>query len=133
MFIPLIFLTIFKFVIDSPYCKEGENLCSLCNPITKLCAKCEKEIYTPDENGGCKGSKKCINGNNYCMECDTNEYLCKICEVGYFPDGNGGCSYTNNCEISYQGNCLKCNYDYILIGALTSNLKWCKSLNSEDL
>ena len=133
MFIPFIFITIFKFIIDSPYCKEGENLCSLCNPITKLCAKCEKNIYTPDENGGCKASKKCINGNNYCMECDTNEYLCKNCEIGYFPDGNGCCSYTNNCEISYQGNCLKCNYDYILIGASTSNLKLCKSLNSEDL
>ena len=43
--------------------------------------------------------------------CDENESLCSKCIEGYFPDENGGCSYTDNCEISYKGKCLKCKND----------------------
>ena len=111
----------------------GVNYCSKCNPVTKLCIKCEKDIFIPDENGGCTGANKCIGGTNHCIECNENENKCKTCETGYFPDSNGGCSYTDNCEISYQGNCLKCIDEYILIGASNLEIKICKSLNSEDL
>ena len=66
-------------------------------------------------------------------ECNENDSLCKSCEKGYFTDKNGGCSYTINCEISYKGNCIKCINDYILIGKFDSEIKICKSLNSEEL
>ena len=135
-----IFLFISKNVISSPYCKEGINFCQKCNPITKLCLKCEKDIYSPDENGGCKYSKTCVENNNYCIKCNEDKNLCKKCEENYYPDKNGGCSYTNNCEISLKGKCLKCKKDYILIGLdekdnnlLHNEIKICKSLSSEDL
>ena len=97
-------------------CIEGENLCLKCNPVSKLCYKCEKDIYTPDEKGGCKNARKCIIGENQCLECNEEANLCKTCIDGYFPDENGGCSYTNNCEVSNDGNCLKCKEGYILVG-----------------
>ena len=60
-----------------------------------------------------------------------------MCVVGYFPYENGGCSYTDNCEISYKGKCLKWKEDYILIGQedIYNNdaIKICKSLNYGDL
>ena len=118
------------FINCEPYCIEGENNCIKCHPVTKLCYKCSRDIYTPDENGGCKNAKNCIFGNNYCLECDDNTHLCNDCEKGYFPDENGGCSNTPNCQISYKGECLECIEDFILIG---KNIKICKSLNSEDL
>ena len=129
----LLILIILKIAIFSPSCIVGVNYCSKCNPVTKLCIKCEKDIFIPDENGGCTGANKCIGGTNHCIECNENENKCKTCETGYFPDSNGGCSYTDNCEISYQGNCLKCIDEYILIGASNLEIKICKSLNSEDL
>ena len=46
------------------------------------------------------------------MKCDEFDEKCDICENGYFPDNNGGCSYTSNCDISYKGECFKCNKDY---------------------
>ena len=114
--------------MNFPYCIEGENHCSSCNPVSKLCVKCEKDIYIPDDIGGCKIIKKCISGNNYCIECNEDNSLCNICDYSYYPDGIGGCSYTNNCEISYKGECLKCKYNFIL-----NNInKICKSLNSEE-
>ena len=127
MLIYFITLIILKISSISPSCKEGINFCSKCNPTTKLCAKCEKDIFSPDERGGCIGAKKCI------IECEQNEFLCNKCEIGYFPDENGGCSYTDNCEISYHGICLECKEEYILIGSSNSSLKICKSLNSQDL
>jgi len=133
MLIYFLIIILFQIVPNSPSCKEGKNYCSYCNPVTKLCSKCEKEIFIPDENGGCIGAKKCIFGNNYCTECMENDDLCKNCEIGYFPDKNGGCSYTDNCEISFRGNCIKCIDNYILIGGSNSVIKICKSLNSEDL
>ena len=123
-------------IIFSQSCQEGKNHCSRCNPITKLCVKCDKEIYIPDGNGGCENSKKCILGKNNCFECTEEGNLCKVCEEGYFPDENGGCSYTYNCEVSFQGKCLNCKKGYILIGNnqyLTDPLSICKSINSDDL
>ena len=117
-------------------CIEGENKCLKCNPITKLCNQCEKEIYTPDGNGGCKNSRKCSLGYNHCYECENEGNLCKLCEEGYFPDENGGCTYTLNCEVSFQGKCLKCKENFILIGEdgyLSNGIKICKSIYSEDL
>ena len=120
----------FKFSILQPVCIETINYCSLCNNITKLCEKCEKDIFIPDLNGGCKPAKKCILGNGHCMECDQDTNLCKSCEDRYYPDEIGGCSYTKECEISFEGECLKCKEGSILVG---SDIKICKSLNSEDL
>ena len=125
----LLFLYI-KLAIIEPICIETINYCSLCNKITKLCEKCEKDIFIPDSEGGCKPAKKCIIGNNHCLQCDDNTNLCKSCEDRYYPDENGGCSYTNDCEISYEGECLECKEGLILVG---SDIKICKSLNSEDL
>ena len=125
----LIILSLLKIFIFSPNCIEKENFCSICNPITKLCAKCNLNILIPDEKGGCKNAKKCIPGNNYCSQCSEDGELCKTCEEKYFPDENGGCSYTDDCSISYKGDCLKCKEEFILVG---QNIKICKSLFSEE-
>ena len=133
----LFFLSVvFQLILSVPYCEERKNHCSRCNTITKLCIKCENDIYTPDENGGCKNAQKCVLGENYCMECNEDGKLCEKCEDGYFPDQNGGCSYSDFCEISLEGKCLKCIDEFILIGEtfyFGDGLKICKSLNSEDL
>ena len=128
IFFLLIVLEIF---LCAPNCEEGINNCVSCNPLSKLCIKCDKDVFVPDENGGCKKSQKCLLGSNSCLECDYEETLCKTCEEGYFPDENGGCSYTDNCEISFRGKCLKCKDNFILVGMDTS-FQICKSLNSED-
>ena len=123
-------------VISNPICVGGQNHCLRCNTITNLCIKCDKDIYSPDEKGGCRNSKKCRVGYHNCLECKEEGNLCKLCEEGYFPDENGGCSYTPNCEISYKGECIECKDNYILIGIdeyLNEGIKICKSLNSEDL
>ena len=114
-------------------CKEGTNNCSRCNPLTKLCTKCSLDIYSPDENGGCSASGKCVLGKNYCTECDEDDKKCISCESNTFPDKNGGCSFVDNCEISYHGQCLKCKSDFVLIGRVDDSFKICKSLKSEDL
>ena len=131
-----IYLFIFKLIFSSPICKEGSNYCSRCNPITKLCVKCQYDIFIPDNDGGCGNAQRCILGKNNCLQCNEEGNLCQVCEEGYFPDRNGGCSYTPNCEISLLGKCLKCNEGFILIGNnqyLTDPLIICKSLNSDDL
>ena len=123
-------------------CKENINFCTHCNILTKLCAKCEKpEILIPDEKGGCKGANKCISGKHFCNECNDEGTLCKICEKNYYPDDNGGCTYSEGCEISYMGECLKCKDGFILIGKenelricrsiLIDNFKNCKEINYE--
>ena len=125
-----IFLIYIKFTLSSPYCKEGENHCSKCNPLSKLCYKCEKDIYIPDENGGCKKAHKCVLEDNYCLECNDQGSSCKNCIIGYFPDENGGCSYTDNCEISEGGHCIKCKEGFILVGResyLNEGIRLCKS------
>ena len=112
----------------SSICKEGSNNCAKCNPITKLCVKCDKNIYSINKKGECEESKKCGIGENYCIECSEDGKLCKTCDYGYYPDQNGGCSYSQNCLLSFQGKCLKCQNDYVL----NIGLGICKSLNSED-
>ena len=128
-----VLLIISNVALISPICEEGVNHCTSCNPITKLCVKCDKDVFSPDEKGGCSNSKKCIVGNNNCLECNDEGNLCKICADGYFQDENGGCSYTNNCEVSYRGQCLKCKENYIFVGQLNEGIQICKSLDSEDL
>ena len=109
-------------------CKEGYKNCAKCHPITKLCVKCDKNIYSLNKNGECEPSKKCNLGENYCLECSEEGTICHNCDEGYYPDENGGCSYSENCQISYQGKCLKCKKDYFL----NFELGICKSSNSED-
>ena len=135
-----ILLIFLKISLSLTACTYGEKHCSRCNPVTKLCVKCDKNIYVPDKKGGCENSHKCIVGENQCLECDGSEKLCAQCVEGYFPDENGGCSYTDNCEVSYQGECLKCKENFILIGEKSyySNyedrkLKICKSMRDGDL
>lgn len=125
---------IFHFSL-SAFCKRLENGCLKCNPLTNLCFRCENEALTPDNQGGCTGAKICKFGNNYCEKCNFEQNLCEKCENGYFQDNNGGCSYTDNCEISYNGECLKCKNDYILIGIRNyyDTLKICKYIYSTDL
>ena len=130
-----LFILIIKQAIFLPLCKEGKNNCTKCNYLTNLCIKCDKDIFIPDLNGGCEGAKKCISGDNYCKECEEDSNLCKVCDDGYYPDENGGCSYTNYCEISEHGQCIKCKDNYILIGENTylfEGFILCKSINSED-
>ena len=141
MIIKCILILFLKISLSLSECLVNNNHCIKCNPITKLCAKCDKNIYSPDENGGCKYAKKCEIGLNHCDECNENGQLCKKCIEGYFPDENGGCSYTDNCEISYYGKCLKCKENYILIGPkeIEENIykndviKICKPINFGDL
>ena len=130
-----LFILIIKQVIFLPLSEEGDDYCVKSNYLTKLCIKCEKDIFTPNLKGGCEGAKKCILGNNYCKECNEDSKLCKVCEDGYFPDENGGCSYTYNCQISDHGQCIKCKDNYMLIGENTylyQGFILCKSINSED-
>ena len=93
--------------------------------------KCEKDNLIPDENGGCKGQEKCIIGKHYCNGCDKNSKLCEKFEEGDLPDKNGGYSYTDNCEFSYNGECLKYISDFIITGS-NYGLKICKSIYSDD-
>ena len=135
-FIWYIFLIIYKIIICDPSCKEGVNFCSRCNPVTKLCAKCQRNVYIPDENGGCTYSRKCSFGENYCMECNDEGNLCINCEDDYYPDQNGGCSYTDNCVISEMGKCYECEKDFILIGVndiFNNEVRICKWRDSEGL
>jgi hypothetical protein len=125
----LLLIIFSNIILISSSCKENNNNCEKCNPLTNLCRKCLYDNYFPDNNGGC--IPKCKLGKNYCNECDIEETLCKSCEFGYYPDEIGGCSFTENCEESYKGLCLKCNKNFILIE--NEYLKICKSLDSEDL
>ena len=134
MLVYLIFIII-KITLIYTICISGENYCTKCNPITKLCVKCEREIYSPNIYGGCDIIKQCTIGNNYCLECQENNNLCKRCEIGYFPDEYGGCSYSTNCELSFQGKCLKCKKNNTLVGIENYSYEGiiiCKSLNSDD-
>ena len=134
-------MSLFRFIIylilqisiySSPKCEVPLNHCHFCNPVTNLCSKCDRpEIFIPDDEGGCIGAKQCYPGKNFCNECDNNLVLCKQCEINYYPDNNGGCAYTEGCEISYKGECLQCDSNYILIGQ-ENNIKICKFLLNES-
>jgi len=137
-YILLIYFLIIKIKISYLICLEGENNCIKCNYLTKLCIKCSLDIYIPDNKGGCVPSKTCSLGKNYCNKCSDDLNKCAVCDDGYFPDENFGCSYTDNCELSYKGECLKCKDNFILIGKGNTNSKinnfiLCKSLYSDDL
>ena len=123
---------IFYTFIFCQKCRENANFCKKCDQTNSFCFSCKYDTLVPDENGGCVGAKKCIEGRNYCNECNEENTICKKCEDGYLPDENGACSYINNCEISYNRECLKCKNDYILIGE-PNNFKICKSIFSTDL
>ena len=128
-----IFLFLALLIININYsfslCSNNTNFCIYCNNFTDLCAKCQiSDILIPDEEGGCKGAKKCIPGKNYCKECDINGKLCKKCEDYFQPDENGGCAYTKGCEISYMGQCLKCSKNFLLTG---NQIRICISLSLE--
>ena len=128
------FILLFYFcskVLSSPNCKDSENFCNKCNPLTNLCIKCQYDFLIPDNNGGCVGKEKCSLGKNYCNECDIEGKLCAICERGYYPDKNGGCAYTENCLLSNKGKCIECEKDFILVGK-ELDLKICKYLNQDD-
>ena len=122
-------LSFLSISLSSPLCIIDKNFCKDCHPITNLCIQCEYNSLTPDENGGCIGNKKCSIGKNYCNQCNEEENLCSECEVGYYPDKNGGCSYIENCDISDNGHCIKCEEDYYLIG---NELKICKYIDIDD-
>ena len=128
-----------KIILSESVCVAGEKNCLKCHPNSKLCIKCDKDIYSPDSEGGCVSSKKCQLGKNHCNFCSEDGKTCKECDVGYFPDENGACSLTENCEISYIGQCLKCKENFVLIGtqshyqAIDDYIKICKPLNSDDL
>ena len=135
MFFYILSIYLFNLLLSEPICIEGKNNCLKCHPLNNLCLKCDKDIYTPNTNGGCEFLKKCILGNNYCQECNKSENFCIKCETGFFQDNYGGCSYTDNCEISYRGECLKCKENYILIGQndiFKEGIRICKSLTLED-
>ena len=124
-------LILIKYIISDPICKESEKYCKKCNPLTNICAICDKkDILIPDSNGGCVGAKNCMPGRNYCKECNQIGDLCNNCELSYFPDKNGGCTNTQYCNLSYKGECFECEDDYILIGS--TNLKHCKFKLDED-
>ena len=127
----LLLISLSKIVF--PQCVNFRNYCSKCDPKTNLCAICaKKDIFVPDQKGGCKGIKKCTPGKNYCAECEGKDgELCEKCDEGLYPDENGGCSNTNYCSISYNGECLKCIEDYVLLGD-SSKFKYCKSKFSDD-
>ena len=124
-------LIIIPLINSFPSCINNENFCKKCNSLTNLCFKCQYDNLIPNAEGGCTGGKKCEVGANYCNECNIQGELCKICENGYIPDKNGGCSYTTNCKFSYNGECLECEDNYILIGK-DLELKICKNLDIDD-
>ena len=130
----IVLILFFYPIFAKQICQVGIKNCSKCDPLTQLCLRCNKDIYSPDEDGGCSPSRKCIIGNNYCQECNEDEQICKKCEIGLFPDENGGCSFIDNCEISYKGKCLVCKKDFKLVGFEYDNTGFlvCKSLDLED-
>ena len=127
----LIFFILLSFpiiIFSIQPCQENQNNCLQCHPSGHICIKCLNNLFIPNEKGGCDPLKKCTLGENYCNNCDSIQNLCLNCELGYYPDENGGCSYTDNCKISLQGECLECSENYILIEAT----KFCKNIFLED-
>ena len=127
---PFILLFLSKLMILKASCVNNEKNCEICHPLNNICLKCISDNYFPDQNGGCE--PKCIIGKNYCHKCSEDSKLCDTCEEGFFPDKIGGCAYVPNCELSYNGKCIQCEQEYILIGEKNS-FQICKSINTEDL
>ena len=140
IFIYFIILFFSKLSLFYNSCIPGRDHCSICNPLTDLCYICDKEVFVPNEKGGCDYTKICKFGLNYCIECsqgnEESENICIKCEEGYYPDEYGGCSYSRHCILSERGKCLQCKNDYILVGmenVFNDGIKICKSIFSEDL
>ena len=123
-------LLIIEIAFTQNICVDNENFCEKCHPLTNQCIKCITDNFIINEEGECTG--RCKAGKNYCDECDLDEKLCKICQEGFYQDKVGGCSITPNCEYSYNGKCLQCDEDYILIGN-DNSFRICKDKNSIDL
>ena len=110
------FILILVFIIESKEnCEKGKNFCILCELATDLCKMCESDLFIPDEDGGCKGSKHCFMNQNHCQECSSSSPLCETCDDDYYLDDNGGCALTKNCDVSENGNCKMCIENYTLI------------------
>ena len=124
-----IIILIIKIVFSDNLCIENKNYCKKCHPLTDLCIKCVSDNFIINNEGGCTG--KCIVGRNYCNECNSEETLCNTCQPNFYPDKVGGCSIVPNCESSYEGKCVQCEEDYILIGD-DNGFKICKNKNSLD-
>ncbi len=127
----LLLIFILKFTLEFPNCEDGKNFCQKCNPVTDVCIRCKNDAVIADEEGKCIGLKKCFMGQNFCEECNSEETLCSRCKTSYYPDENGQCSYTDNCELSYKGECFQCKNDYLLIGQ-EGVLRICKYKDPED-
>ena len=125
---------IFFFLISSSYqtCTKGKNFCVLCELATDLCKQCESEIFKPDTTGGCEGAKKCKKNQNHCLKCSNISYICDTCDDNYFRDNNGGCANIENCEISENGICKKCQENYALVYKGHYYLE-CVSMDTEEL
>ena len=128
------FSLIFFFLISSSYqtCTKGKNFCILCELATDLCKQCESEIFKPDTTGGCEGAKKCKKNQNHCLKCSNTSYICDTCDDNYFRDNNGGCANIENCEISENGICKKCQENYALVYKGHYYLE-CVSMDTEEL
>ena len=124
-----IILLIIKTIFSDNTCIENNNYCKKCHPLTNKCIKCVSDNFIPNKDGGCTG--KCILGKNYCNKCDLEGKLCIECQSNFYPDKVGGCSLVPNCESSYEGICVKCEDEFILIGE-DKGMKVCKSKNSLD-
>lgn len=111
----LLFIVLQLKIFQNKKCNKYENFCIQCNENTDLCEYCFFNVFKPDLSGGCEGSKKCSPNINLCLQCNENSTLCHTCEQGYLPDNNGGCTLTNNCEVSFHGNCQICKQQYSLI------------------
>ena len=127
----LLYLSFLFVTIITENCEIGKNFCIKCNDKADKCLDCNyDDILKSDENnGGCVGKKVCSPGENYCDQCNTASSLCLYCDIGYYADSNGGCANTENCEISYKGECLKCSDDFYLVG---KNIKICKYKYLDD-
>ena len=79
MIINYLLIFFLKISLSSSECIVDKNHCIKCNPTTKLCIKCDLNIYSPNENGGCKNANKCEIGMNQCDESNENGKLCKKC------------------------------------------------------
>ena len=112
-------------------CMKYYNFCIQCNQITDLCDYCIFPVFKPDLTGGCEGAKHCTPNNNFCLECNQGSTLCQKCENEYLPDNNGGCALTDNCEVSYRGECQICKQNYNLVNEGKPYLE-CKAKPKEE-
>ena len=84
----------------------------------------------------------CKEREKNCLKCNGVTNLCVKCSAdNYFPDKNGGCTYTENCKISYKGECIECKQNFLKIGKkgewvickyyLNEDFNNCKKINYE--